>query len=139
MVRCVVNCPAMKRLLLPVLLAVFVLGCKSNPYADNGPPAPLRDTLRLYENVVRWGDLTRMYGFGEVGNWQQGLENVRVTAYDVAGEPARTAADTWEQTVFLQYVRKDRQIVQRVTDHQVWRTRDDGDTWRLTTPHPEFR
>ena len=138
MVRAVVNCRPMRKLLLTVLLAWLAWGCKSNPYADNGPPAPLRDTLRLYENVVRWGDLTRMYAFGEVRNWQQGLENVRVTAYDVAGEPLRTADDTWEQTVYLQYVRKDRQIVHRVTDHQVWKTPDDGDSWRLTTPHPEF-
>jgi hypothetical protein len=96
--------------------------------------------VKLFEDIVRWRDLRKMYVFRKPGTeWkvQEGLDNVRVTGYDAGGlneiEPWR-----WGQSVVISYVLIDRQVVREVLDQQVWVSEDEGKTWFRETPPPRF-
>ena len=134
------------QVLLPILvMSIFVsslAGCRSGSMKD--VPKELTAQVRLFEDVVRWRPLQKMYAFqktepGQPAEVQQGLDNVRVTGYEIveplnAIEPMR-----WRQAAQIDYVLTDRQVVRQVIDYQVWESEDEGKTWYRTTPVPVFR
>lgn len=123
-------------------LAVLLTGCRTNPYGD--VPEKLAIQVRTFEDVVRWGALHKMYLFlkaepGQTMKKPQGLDNVRVTGYELAEEISQIAPMRWRQTAVIDYVLTDRQIVRRLVDPQVWESEDEGQTWYRTTPVPQFK
>lgn len=134
--------PTRRSLLVCLCLPLLFAGCRtlSNNEIDNH----LRERLRLYESVVRWGALERMYTFirpeDAVGlEVPEGLDNVRVISYETASGPSRVTEDRWVQTVAIEYVLQDRQIVKSLIDHQVWEREPDAEVWYRTNPNPQFR
>lgn len=130
----------MLRRLQVIILGSLLAACMAtNPYAP--VPKELGIKVRVFEDVVRWGDLRKMYLFAKPGTpvtLPAGLANVRVNAYEVGGmselEPWR-----WSQTAEIEYVLIDSQVVKRLSDQQVWASDDEGASWyRLNAP-PEFR
>lgn len=132
-----------------VLLAGAVLGgCRSNPHGET--PEQLVVQTRTFADIVRWRPLHKMYAFlknepGQAVEIQPGLENVRVTGYEVT-EPLNEVAPLqpgkpwrWRQAAQIDYVLTDRQVVRQLYDLQVWESDDEGKTWYRTTPVPEFR
>ena len=138
----------MKR--LHVLLSIFVIsglvsglgGCRSNPFEDL--PDPLKARVSTFEDVVRWGDLHKMYAFQKLESdepvqIQEGLENIRVTGYELVEPINPIEPMRWRQAAQINYVRTDRQVVRQVIDYQVWESEDEGKTWYRTTPVPVFK
>ncbi len=131
------------RLLTLVSILLLLLGCKSNPVTDL--PDPLYAKVRTFEDVVRWGALEKMYLFLKYDpeappvQIPPGLDNVRVTGYEEAGRMTEISPGRWAQTVVIDYVLTDRQVVRQVVDQQVWVSDDEGKSWYRENPVPEFR
>ena len=132
-----------------VLVALAVLaGCRTSPYGET--PEELVVQTRTFADIVRWRPLHKMYAFLKTEperpvSVQEGLENVRVTGYELTeplneiappepGEPWR-----WRQAAQIDYVLTDRQVVRQLFDLQVWESEDQGKTWYRTTPVPVFK
>ncbi len=133
----------MRIMILRLLMLSLILtlgGCKTTP--DGAVPEELVSTLRVFEDVVRWGKLEKMYGFyrAEKGvvTVQGGLDNVRVTSYEVVGKPAEISPWRWGQTALVHYVLQDRQVVRSLSDQQLWASDDEGLHWYRVNPPPRF-
>lgn len=127
-----------------VLFALILLlgACQTNPFSE--VPDRLTLQLKTFESVVRWGALEKMYAFEKHEpdrpvQIPEGLDNVRVTNYELASPLARLTPTRWTQTAVIDYVLTDRQVVRQVVDHQVWVSDDDGKHWYRQTPVPQFR
>ncbi|MCB1801556.1 MAG: hypothetical protein KDI82_07715 [Gammaproteobacteria bacterium] len=129
---------------LLILVALLPLAaCRTNPFADELPES-LTSQVRTFEDIVRWRALHKMYVFqkladGETVEVQPGLENVRVTGYELIEPLNMVEPYRWRQAVAIDYVLTDRQVVRQIIDYQVWESEDEGKTWYRTTPVPQFR
>ena len=129
------------RVLLCCLLLV-IAGCKTYPSGEKPPDLVYKTSA--FEDTVRWGDLEKMVLFLEPGEAktavaEPGLDNVRVTGYELAGTLTKISDTRWMQTAVIHYVLTDWQVVRRLVDEQVWLSDDEGKTWYRTTPPPVFR
>lgn len=125
-----------------VVLLLPLAGCLTNPHGDVPEELVLR--VRTFEDVVRWGALQKIYLFqkypeGAVPQIAEGLDNVRVTGYELAEPLHRLDPLRWRQTAVIDYVLTDRQVVRQLIDPQIWESEDEGQSWYRTTPVPEFR
>jgi hypothetical protein len=138
----------MKQLqVLSVILVISALigglgGCRSNPMKD--VPKELDARVRTFEDVVRWRPLQKMYGFLKVEpgtqiEIQEGLENVRVTGYDIVEPLNPIDPMRWRQAAEIRYVLTDRQVVRQLVDFQIWESEGEGEGWVRTTPVPIFK
>lgn len=123
---------------LPLLLSA----CLTNPYGE--VPKELGLKVRAFEDVVRWGALEKMYIFqkrepGQVLQLQDGLDNVRVTSYELGSSIRKVDEGRWVQTAVIDYVLVDRQVVKQLIDHQIWVSDDGGETWFRENPVPRFQ
>ena len=131
----------MRSLLL--VLSVLLTACQTNPFSEVPESLVLR--VKTFEDVVRWRPLDKMYLFekqdpeAEPRTPPDGLDNVRVTNYEVVAQLSKVGEMRWAQTAVIDYVLTDRQVVRQVTDQQVWESDDEGKSWYLTTPVPQFR
>jgi hypothetical protein len=129
------------RLLLPALL-LLLTACQTNPYGE--VPKELALKVRAFEDVVRWGALQKMYLFlkrdpDNPVELPEGLNDVRVTSYELASPINRVEEGRWVQTAVIDYVLIDRQVVRQIIDQQVWVSDDAGETWYRENPVPQFR
>ena len=129
------------RLLLS-LAALLLAACQSNPFEET--PDRLLSKVKTFEDVVRWGALEKTYLFEKFDPERPpkvppGLDNVRVTAYEIGGPLHQINPHRWSQTVVIDYVLTDRQVVRQVIDHQIWVSDDAGKSWYRETPVPQFR
>jgi hypothetical protein len=67
-----------------------------------------------------------------------GLDDVRVVAYDVVVQPARSDANTALQTVDIGYYHIGDQRVHHLTDQQVWSYNTATRLWHLSSNVPHF-
>jgi hypothetical protein len=130
------------RIFLPLTLALVLSGCLSNPFGE--VPEKLMLQVRTFEDVVRWGALQKMYLFEKHDpdkpvQVPEGLENVRVTSYELANPLTKVNDTRWTQTAVIDYVLTDRQVVRQLIDQQVWVSDDEGKSWYRQTPVPQFR
>lgn len=128
-----------KPLLGLVLLTLLLVGCRPGGIYEGLPKQLVKQTL-VYEDIMRWRDLRKIYLFGKPGEKaevQQGLENIRVNGYD-AGKLTEITPWRWGQAVMISYVLVDRQVVKTVLDQQVWVSEDKGKTWYRESPAPRF-
>lgn len=133
--------PTRRTFLLSLCLPLLLPGCRS--LRGNEMDPRLYDRLRLYEGVVRWGSLDQTYGFLEPElaakvQIPDGLANIRVMAYDAISPPAPVTEDRWTQSIAIQYVLQDQQVVKTLVDHQTWEREPDGEVWYRTSPIPAF-
>jgi hypothetical protein len=123
-------------------LVVLLAGCQYLMRTDM--PKDLEYKTSAFEDTVRWGTLENMYAFLRPDpdnpiEIPQGLDNVRVTSYESASPLTKVDETRWVQTVVVDYVLTDRQVVRQLVDQQVWESDDEGKTWYRTNPVPEFR
>ena len=126
------------RFFVLVSLSMFLAACMAtNPYAP--VPKELALKIRVYEDVVRWGDLHKMHAFvkDKSSNMPTNLDNIRVTHYE-ASEITELAPWRWGQTAVISYVIKDRQTVKKLSDQQVWESDNEGKSWYRANPIPNF-
>lgn len=127
-----------RRLLLSILVLSLGACMATNPYAP--VPKELGIKVRVFEDVVRWGDLRKMYVFARPGSRisiPQGLDNVQVNHYEVS-DTREIAPWRWSQTAVIDYVLVDRQVVRQLIDRQVWASDDEGKSWYRLNPPPTF-
>ena len=124
-------------------VAILLLAaCKSSPFIETSER--VKSKVKTFEDVVRWGALEKMYYFQKVDPQNPpeippGLDNVRVTSYEIGVPLNEAGPNRWTQTVVIGYVLTDRQVVRQLVDYQVWVSDDDGQSWYRETPVPEFR
>jgi len=128
-------------LLLGSLLVAFSLsGCLSEQRRD----ISLEKTLRAYASAVRWGHLEDAYYFarlapGENPDLPEGLDDLRVTGYEVLRPVSRPEENKATQVVEIQYVRRDEQVIRRVFDQQSWEYDPEEKRWYLASPVVRLR
>jgi len=130
----------------PLLAITYLLltACQVASIAERSEANKLRDTLNAYEAVIRWGTLDQAYGFLTAGLAAQttipaGLENVRVTGYELLSGPGKLAPHKVNQTVAIDYVLQDQQVVRRITDRQTWEYSEEAGKWERANPIPSLR
>ncbi len=98
--------------------------------------------LSSYGMAVRWQSLEALYAFLEPELRPQslpgGLQNVRVTGYEITSAPREIADGKVAQSALIEYVLVDRQAVHRLVDNQLWQRNADGE-WLRANPIPTLQ
>jgi hypothetical protein len=94
-----------------------------------------------YQTALRWGSLETALGFlhpdrrsGQVV--PESFKNLRVIGYEVLQPPIMQADGSATQTVIIDYLFEDTQVVRRVTDRQTWRWDEQVGAWWLDSGLP---
>ena len=131
----------MKRIaLLLCLLLLTLSACQS--LSEKRQSTQLEDTLRNYEAMVRWGDLSQVQQFASAGPddaVQHVTPGLRVTGYQVVQGPSLLDPEHAVQTVIIEYVFESTQQVREVVDRQVWHYDPETQSWSRQSPLPDFR
>jgi hypothetical protein len=140
MSRFATRLPAGGLLMSCLVVGLCLSGCLASQRRDND----LETTLRKYESTLRWGHLQNAYYFGRADPGQSpkipdGLDNMRVTHYEVVRPVTRPDQDTATQLVEIQYLRRDEQVVRRVMDSQRWQYDPQDGRWYLSSPVVQFQ
>ena len=127
--------------LIVAATALLASGCKTIQEIK-GEDA-LKATLRSYEANMRWGHPEQAYGFlkpdvPDAEEIPEGLDNIRVTGYQVIRPPAHLSEHVVTQTAVIEYIFRDRQVSRSITDHQIWEFNADEQRWYRTNPVPAF-
>ena len=93
-------------------MLLLLSGCET--LAQREKSKVLTNTLKSYETTVRWSYLRRAYGFLKPEELRKvklppGLENIKVTSYEVMEQAAPLGENTATQVVRIDYVEQDRQ------------------------------
>jgi len=135
--------PVFPLLIVAILAASLLSGCQT--LGERKQSTTLEDTLRLYAGIIRWGALRKAYSFRDPSKMEMlddiptGLENIRVTSYEVVQGPIMSDETTAVQTVFIEYIHKDVQVIRNLQDRQVWRYNEEKESWALSTYVPQFK
>lgn len=128
------------RLLITAALLLPLAACQSLTERDDADK--LTHTLDSYGAAVRWQPLAGIYAFLEPELQPkappEGLDRLRVTGYEVIVPPHKLAEDRVEQTVSIEYVYVDRQVVRKLVDRQLWQRSADK-RWLRANPIPDFK
>ena len=136
--------PAMRRIVLPVLVAALALlaGCASDKRSDS-----LTTTLMRYGSAIRWGDFTTAQAFVDpdyaaahpISSIEQGrLAQLRVTSYDEGGGPQAEGKNEVVQVVQVSVVNLNTQAERSIVDRQRWHYDREKNKWHLMTGLPDF-
>jgi len=127
---------------LALLLSALLLpGCQTLDKRDKD--RALENTLHSYETAIRWSYIRQAYGFirPEVAEQVQlptGLENIRVTNYEILEPVSRVGEDAAIQVILVRFVEKDRQQERALTDRQLWEYDAEAKRWYLMSKIPLF-
>jgi hypothetical protein len=96
-----------------------------------------------YESALRWGYYETAIGFlhpdQRLGQgFPEVFTDLRVTGYEVVQPPVIQADASATQTISIDYVFEDTQVVRQLTDRQVWRWDEQASTWWLHSGLPGF-
>ena len=131
----------MRSLLLPCLLAAFLSGCAT--LEEKRKEVVFRDTLKLYEQAIRWGNFTTATRFHRLapGVTQTAFppEQIRVTSYRQLHSEIQAEGNEVRISVKIDYYNDDTLKVISLTDQQVWNFYPEESAWFITTPLPAFR
>lgn len=124
-----------------LLICLLLAGCQS--LSQRKQNQLLTQTLRSYSSTIRWGDLRKAYGFlmpelAAKTEIPTGLDNIRVTGYEVINAPVTLSDGNVIQVVLIQYVQKDTQMEKAITDQQLWEYDEEKQRWFLISKIPAF-
>jgi hypothetical protein len=135
--------PIFPLLIMAILATSLLSGCQT--LGERKQSTALEDTLQLYAGIIRWGALRKAYSFRAPSSMEMlddipsGLENIRVTSYEVVQGPIMSDETTAIQTVFIEYLYKDIQVIRNLQDRQVWRYNEEEESWALASKVPQFK
>ncbi len=135
--------PIFPLLIVAVLAASLLSGCQT--LGERKQSTALEDTLQLYAGIIRWGALRKAYSFRDPSSMEMlddipsGLENIRVTSYEVIQGPIMSDETTAIQTVLIEYLYKDIQVIRNLQDKQVWHYNKEEESWMLASKVPQFK
>lgn len=95
-----------------------------------------------YGSAIRWGYYETAFGYlypEARGELPEGLDNIRVTSYDVVQPPVLADETTARQIAHVEYLHNDVQVVRSLSDRQEWRYDEASNTWWLHSGLPAFR
>lgn len=103
----------------------------------------LQNATNGYQAALRWGYYDTAYGFvtPEIRDKAPTLpikDGLRLTGYDVIQAPVMTDEDNAVQTVAIEYLYQDQQVVKQLMDRQLWRWDEKKQNWWLMTGLPKF-
>ena len=130
---------------LLALLSILVLtgGCGTLQNATVRQSQEKR--LKLYAREVRWGNLEALPAYlspdltAKQGRVAANPENIRVIEYEVVVPPAKVGENESVQTVQIQYLHRDRQVVRTLMDRQNWKYEPETKQWFRNNLIPEFK
>lgn len=102
----------------------------------------LEAAVTAYGSALRWAYYDTAWGYlhpDKRVTMPEGLDNVRVTGYEVVQPPLRSSADKATQVVRIEYLFRDRQAIRTLTDRQDWRFDQETETWWLHSQFPDFK
>ncbi|MBK5970859.1 hypothetical protein Thiosp_00467 [Thiorhodovibrio litoralis] len=128
-------------LLLCLTLLLPLAGCKQ--VKEERKNRVLESATSGYRQAIRWGYHDAALQFVEPKERPEQLtpllENVRVTGYEVVRSPVIIEEDKAEQIVRIEYVLRDRQRLESLTDRQRWLYDKETSNWWLTSGLPKFK
>lgn len=124
-----------------LVISLLLAGCQS--LSKRKENQLLTQTLRSYESTIRWDDLRKAYSFlkpeqAAKTEIPEGLDNIRVTGYEVISAPVALSDGNVIQAVLIQYVRKDTQMEKSINDQQLWEYDEEKLRWFLISKVPNF-
>jgi len=152
--------PAMHNRAFPAILSIVLLpivllapgGC--GVIGKEKSKNAKESALTAYENAIRWGYFEAAYSYVHPKKRKEvpkELENIRITGYEVVKPPlvkgqmkgkkkgGMGGKMELEQTVRIEYVQKDVQLLRSVTDRQKWSYDKENNVWWLESGVPEFK
>jgi len=129
-------------LLLMIAGGLLLTGCKSIKESKEGHHMQAR--LKLYGKTARWGALENLYGFLTPEEsvkvvFPDNLNNIRVTDYQVRIPPMVLEEHKMSQTVTIEYLFTDTQVIRTLSDNQIWEYDEESKDWFRANPIPEFK
>lgn len=103
----------------------------------------LQAAATAYQSALRWGYFDTAFGYLDPAQ-RRGkslppqLKNLRVTDCEIVQPPVITGPGEATQIVNIDYLYEDRQVVKRLTDHQVWHYDPKINNWWLVSGLPKF-
>ena len=130
------------RLMLLMLTGWLLVGC--NTLSERKQTTTLEDTLSTYAATIRWSALEKAYSYRlpdpeDPDEIPGNLGNIRVTSYEVVQGPTMTDEQTAIQSVSIDYIHRDVQVMRRLLDRQVWHYDAEKERWYLKSKVPEFK
>ena len=127
----------MKRAVVILLLPLLLAAC-----AAKNRQVRLDDTLRYYENAIRWGRFPEAYALqkepAKVPDFDY-LKEIKVTAYEPIGRLVVSEdGNRIDQTVEIRYYHEDYGREEVLIDKQVWRYDEERGIWRREGVIPNF-
>lgn len=102
----------------------------------------LEHNTSQYRQALRWGYYDAAMQFVQPEKRQdalpQKLENIRLTGYEVIQPPVIVSEDKAHQIVRIEYVLRDRQRVDSLTERQEWVYDKTESRWWLASGLPAF-
>lgn len=128
--------------LLILAAGTCLTGCGTIEESKQGQQMEVR--LDLYGKTARWGALENLYGFLTPEEsakvvFPDNLDNIRVTSYEVRIPPMMLDKHVLSQTVTIQYLFRDTQVIRTMSDNQVWKYDPEIKEWYRANPIPEFK
>ncbi len=118
-----------------LVLLFIVFGCATEKRRN-----AIHDTLRLYEKTLRWGAYREAQTLKlEVRKpLPEGLNEIKVTSYEIVSQSVTEDADQLEQTVEIKFYHEQQGMIKTLMDRQTWVYDDKLDGWFLESELPDF-
>jgi hypothetical protein len=135
--------PSLRRPSL-VVLALLVGGCGSSTITSTltSRTTLLDNTISSYDASLRWSrwDAVLSNRHKDAPAMPKlDLDNVEVTGYEKRLKPVQLNDETAMQTVDISYVLRNKQVVKKIKDEQIWRYDEETKQWWLHSNFPELK
>jgi hypothetical protein len=122
------------------LLLLLLAGCSTIEHASANKKLQMQ--LDSYGHAVRWGNLEEMYAFVKPEDEPlvvpEGLDNLRVTNYEPLTTITEVPDKRIRRRVKIEYLHRDRQVVKKLIDDQVWEYDEQAEQWFRSNLPPSF-
>lgn len=128
-------------ILCAILAALLLSGCGA--VEKDKRAIGLQAATNGYQSALRWGYYETAYGFVHP-DLRKGkpldavFDRLRLTGYDIAQPLTMPDKDSATQTVVIEYLYEDRQVVRQLSDRQLWRWDEKLGSWWLHSGLPKF-
>ncbi|MES9833516.1 MAG: asparagine synthetase [Candidatus Thiodiazotropha sp. DIVDIV] len=126
-----------------IFIPFFILLTACQTLGEHKRAETLENVLRRYEASVRWTSGQQVHNFlppdHKDKDYKPVSRNLKVTHYEVVQGPTMLGEDLAIQTVIIQFVFQDTQVLKELSDKQEWRYDEEAETWHLYSPVPEYK
>ena len=125
-----------------IISILFVLIAGLTGCATKSPEQVFQATMRAYDRVIRWGDISRSNQFRkEPIKFTQAdrkrFKFIKVTGYEIQ-QTDRIDDSTMKVTVQIRYYNEQFMLEKTIEDVQTWNYDKDKQLWYISSPLPEF-